>query len=77
MYYYHAIAILSGNRTKTLPNRSEETIFSNVACRSSRKASSRRRGAAEHTPTDSYQVLELRIIARFRLGTGVRARWMI
>ena len=58
MYYYHAIAVLSGNRTKTLPNRSEETVFSDVVVPFVAKGIITAKWGSK---THSYQVLELRI----------------
>jgi len=55
---FHAIAVLSGDRTKTLPNRSEEQILSQVVLPFvSKGVITAKWGSA----TQTYQVLELRI----------------
>lgn len=55
---FHAIAVLSGNRQKTIPNRSEEKLLSEVVLPF---VSSGVITAKWGNKTQSYQVLELRI----------------
>jgi hypothetical protein len=55
---FHAIAVLSGNRQKTIPNRSEEQLLSEVVIPF---VSSGVITAKWGKKTQSYQVLELRI----------------
>jgi hypothetical protein len=62
---YHAIAILSGDRQKTIPNRSEEEMLSQVV---QPFVSTGIVTAKWGKKTQSYQVLELRIF-------GTSGRW--
>jgi hypothetical protein len=55
---FHAIAILSGNRQKTIPNKSEDRLLSEVVLPFVSKGVI---AAKWGTSTQSYQVLELRI----------------
>src|ERR1039458_3472566 len=55
---FHAIAVLSGDRQKTIPNRSEEQMLSEVALSF---AASGLITAKWGKKKQSYQVLELRI----------------
>ena len=55
---FHAIAVLSGNRQKTIPNRSEEQLLSEVVLPFISKGVITAKWGKK---TQSYQVLELRI----------------
>ena len=55
---YHAIAVLSGNRQKTIPNKSEDRLLSEVVLPFVSKGVI---AAKWGKTTQSYQVLELRI----------------
>jgi len=55
---YHAIAVLSGNRQKTIPNRSEEQLLSEVVLPFVSKGVITAKWGKN---TQTYQVLELRI----------------
>lgn len=58
MPYYHAIAVLSGGRQKTLPNRSEEQVLSQVVIPFVASGVITAKWGAN---TQTYQVLEVRI----------------
>jgi len=58
MPFFHAIAVLSGNRQKTIPNRSEEQVLSQIVLPF---VSNGVISAKWGKTTQSYQVLELRI----------------
>src|ERR1035441_6010640 len=55
---FHAIAVLSGNRQKTIPNRSEQELLSEVVMPFVAKGVI---AAKWGSKTQTYQVLELRI----------------
>ena len=58
MYYYHAIAILPGDRQKSLPNKTEEQMFAEIVLPF---VSSGAIKAKWGTSTQTYQVIELRV----------------
>ncbi len=55
---FHAIAVLSGDRQKTIPNRSEGEMLSEVALPFAASGAINLKWGAK---TQTYQVLELRI----------------
>ena len=58
MNYYHAIAILPGDRQKSLPNKTEEQMFAEIVLPF---VSSGAIKAKWGTSTQTYQVIELRV----------------